>query len=83
MNTLGARVGQRSLGGVVGRWNVLEGSENGCHDSLGVLICVDSLVVLEKLFDQCNDHILIIDDVVERLNNAFVMVSETMRVGVR
>ena len=43
----------------------------------------DNLVVLEKLFDQRIGSILMMDDVVERLNNVFVMVSETMRVGVR
>jgi hypothetical protein len=43
----------------------------------------DSLVVLDKLFDQRSGRILMMDDVVERLNNVFVMVSETMRVGVR
>jgi hypothetical protein len=43
---------------------------------LGVLICVVSLVVLEKLFEQRSGRILITDDMVEGLNNAFVMVSE-------
>jgi hypothetical protein len=37
-------------------------------------------VVLEKLFDHRNGHILMTDDVVEGLNNAFVMVSEAMSV---
>ncbi len=51
---------------------------------LGVLICVVRLVVLEKLFEQRSGRILMTDDVVvEGLNNAFVMVSESMRVGVR
>jgi hypothetical protein len=40
-------------------------------------------VVLEKLFEQRSGRILMTDDVVEGLNNAFVMVSEEMRVGVR
>jgi hypothetical protein len=40
-------------------------------------------VVLEKLFEQRSGRILMTDDVVEGLNNAFVMVSETMTVGVR
>jgi hypothetical protein len=40
-------------------------------------------VVLEKLFEQRSGRILMTDDVVEGLNNEFVMVSETMRVGVR
>jgi hypothetical protein len=43
---------------------------------LGVLICVGGLVVLEKLFDQRSGRILMTDDVVEGLNNAFIMVSE-------
>ena len=50
---------------------------------MGVLICVDNLVVLEKLFDQRSGRILMTDDVVKRLNNAFVVVSEPMGVGVR
>jgi hypothetical protein len=78
-----SKIIQRWFGGVVDRDNVLEDRENGCHDILDVLICVVSLVVLEKLFDQSNDHILMTDDVVEGLNNAFVMVSEAMRVGFR
>ena len=50
---------------------------------MGVLICVDSLVVLEKLFEQRNGRILMTDDVVEGLNDAFVMIRKPMRVGIR
>jgi hypothetical protein len=71
------------FGGVVGRGNVLEDREHGCHGSLGVLICVGGLMIFEKLFEQCSGLILMTDDVVEGLNNAFVMVSEVRRAGVR
>ena len=50
--------------------------------SAWVFICVDSFVVLEKLFEQRSYDILMLDDVVKGLNNAFVVVSEPMRVGV-
>jgi hypothetical protein len=78
-----SKIIQRWFGGVVDRDNVLEVREHGSHKSLGVLIWVVDLVVLEKLFDRSNGRILMTDDVVEGLNNAFVMVSEEMRVGVR
>jgi hypothetical protein len=78
-----SKIIQSWFGGVDDRGNVLEDREDGCHSSLGVLICVVSLVVLEKLFEQRSGRILMTDDVVEGLNNAFVMVSEVMRVGVR
>ncbi len=70
------------LGRVVNTGDVLQGSEDRSHYRLGVLICVVSLVVLEKLFEQLSGRILMTDDVVKRLNNAFVMVSEPMRVVV-
>jgi hypothetical protein len=78
-----SKIIQRWFGGVVGRDNVLEDRENGRRGRLDVLICVVILVVLEKLFEQRSGRILMTDDVVEGLNNGFVMVSETMRVGVR
>ena len=46
------------------------------------LVCVDSLVLLEQLFEQRSCGILMPDVVVKRLNNAFVVVSEPVRVGV-
>jgi hypothetical protein len=60
---------------------VQRGEHRG-HDSFGVLICAVSLVVLEKLFEQRSGRILMTDDVVKRLNNAFVVFSEPVRVGV-
>ncbi len=48
---------------------------------MGVLICVDSLMVFEKLFEERSGRILMTDDVVEGLKDAFVMIRKPMRVG--
>jgi hypothetical protein len=39
--------------------------------------------VLEKLFEQRSGRILMMDDVVEGLNDAFVMIRKPMRVRIR
>ncbi len=41
--------------------------------------CIEGMT---KLFEQRSDHILMTDDVVKRLNNAFVVVSEPVGVVV-
>ncbi len=46
------------------------------------VIHVGILVVLEKLFELGTGRILMKEDVVKRLNNAFVVVSEPVGVGV-
>jgi hypothetical protein len=43
---------------------------------------VKELVVLKKLFEQRSGRILMTDDVVEGLNDAFVMIRKPMRVGI-
>ena len=53
---------------------------DSCFTVSVVLIWVVSLVVFEQLFEQRRCGILMTDDVVKRLDNAFVVVSEPMRV---
>jgi hypothetical protein len=61
-----AEIVEAGLGRVVSRGDMLQRGKHRCHGSLGVLIRVGSLVILEKFFEKLSCRILMADESCEK-----------------